>query len=309
MSSKFERKYGKYAIKNLSLYLIIAYVIGYVIQILNTDIYAFLTFNPYWIFRGQIWRIFTWILMPPEELSIFTIIMLLLYYQLGQGLERTWGTYRYNVYMFSGFLFTIVGAFVLYGIMTLLYYTGLMPDSATNEMLLYGITDGGYYFGLIISSCVSTVYINMSIFLAYAATYPEEQLLLYFLIPVKIKWFGYLYGAYIIFDIFQAFRYNTRIVAVTLTVLIVLSLLNFLIYWIRGRHGTRINPKQVKRQHEYRQSIKHAKSVNYEGGARHKCVICGRTELDDPNLTFRYCSKCSGNKEYCQDHLFTHTHN
>lgn len=309
MSSKFERKYGKYAIKNLSLYLIIAYVIGYVIQILAPNISAFLSFAPYWIFRGQIWRIFTWILMPPEELGIFTIIMLLLYYQLGQGLEHTWGTYRYNVYMFSGFLFTIVGAFVLYGIMMLLYYTNLMPVNVTNEMLLYGITSPGYYFGLIISGCVSTVYINMSIFLAYAATYPEEQLLLYFLVPVKIKWFGYLYGAYILFDIFQAFKYNTRIVAIILTVLIILSLLNFLIYWIRGRHGTRMNPKQVKRRHQYKQSIRQAKPANYEGGARHKCVICGRTELDDPNLTFRYCSKCSGNKEYCQDHLFTHTHN
>ena len=45
------------------------------------------------------------------------------------------------------------------------------------------------------------------------------------------------------------------------------------------------------------------------GSARHKCAICGRTENDDPNLSFRYCSKCTGNKEYCQDHLFTHTHN
>ena len=94
MASNFERKYGKYAIKNLSVYLIVAYIIGYMLQIINPEISEFLAFNPYWIFRGQVWRIFTWILMPPEQLSIFTIIMLLLYYQLGQGLERAWGTYR-----------------------------------------------------------------------------------------------------------------------------------------------------------------------------------------------------------------------
>ena len=46
----------------------------------------------------------------------------------------------------------------------------------------------------------------------------------------------------------------------------------------------------------------------YAGGARHRCAVCGRTELDDPNLEFRYCSKCNGNYEYCQDHLFTHEH-
>ena len=309
MTSKFERKFGKYAIKNLSLYLIIAYVIGYVLEILNPQITTLLSFNPYWIFKGQIWRLFTWILMPPEEMSIFVIIMLLLYYQLGQGLERTWGTYRYNLYMFSGFVFTIAGAFVLYGILMLLYYTNAMSGSMASEMLMYGIADPGYYYGLIISSCVSTYYINMSIFLAYAATYPEEQLLFYFIIPIKIKWFGIIYGVYILIDIFQAFKYNTTIVGIVITVLIVLSLLNFFIYRVTGRHGNRFNPKQVKRRHEYRQSIKHADAVKYEGGARHKCVICGRTELDNPNLVFRYCSKCTGNKEYCQDHLFTHTHN
>ena len=91
-------------------------------------------------------------------------------------------------------------------------------------------------------------------------------------------------------------------------VLIVVSLLNFLIYWLRTRNKSRFNPKQVKRRHEYRQSVRQARPVKHENGALHKCYICGRTELDDPNLTFRYCSKCSGNKEYCQDHLFTHEH-
>lgn len=294
MTSKFEKKFGKYAIKNLSLYLIIGYVIGYVIYYINSDLYSYLTFNPYMILHGQIWRVFTWLLMPPEELGIFTIIMLILYYQLGQGLERTWGTYRYNVYMFSGFLFTIVSAFVLYIVYGLLY-AQVISDYQVVSMA--------------IGSSVSTYYINMSIFLAYAATYPEEQLMFYFLIPIKIKWFGFIYGIYIILDIVRAFSYYSTVQAVIITVLIVASLLNFLLYMILGKSRNRFNPNQVKRRHQYKQSIRSAKPVNYEGGARHKCAVCGRTELDDPNLTFRYCSKCSGNKEYCQDHLFTHTHN
>lgn len=294
MASKFEKKFGKYAIKNLSLYLIIGYVIGYVIYYINADLYGYLTFNPYMILHGQVWRIFTWLLMPPEELGIFTIIMLILYYQLGQGLERTWGTYRYNVYMFSGFLFTIVSAFVLYIVYGLLY-AQVVSDYQVLSMA--------------IGSSVSTYYINMSIFLAYAATYPEEQLMFYFLIPIKIKWFGFIYGIYIVLEIVKAFSYYSTVQAVIITVLIVASLLNFLLYMIFGRSRNRFNPNQVKRRHQYKQSIRNAKPVNYEGGARHKCAVCGRTELDDPSLTFRYCSKCSGNKEYCQEHLFTHTHN
>ena len=66
---------------------------------------------------------------------------------------------------------------------------------------------------------------------------------------------------------------------------------------------------QAKRKRQYRQQVNRARqNQTYQNGARHKCAVCGRTELDDPNLTFRYCSKCSGNKEYCQDHLFTHKH-
>lgn len=295
MASKFEKKFGKYAIKNLSLYLIIGYVIGYVIYYINSDLYGYLTFDPYMILHGQIWRVFTWLLMPPEELGIFTIIMLILYYQLGQGLEHTWGTYRYNVYMFSGFLFTIVSAFILYIVYGLLY--------------AQGVTEAYQVLSMAIGNSVSTYYINMSIFLAYAATYPEEQLMFYFLIPIKIKWFGFIYGIYIVLDIVRAFTYYSTVQAVIITVLIVASLLNFLLYMIMGKSRNRFNPNQVKRRHQYKQSIRNAKPVNYEGGARHKCAVCGRTELDDPNLTFRYCSKCSGNKEYCQDHLFTHTHN
>ena len=92
--SKFERKFGRYAIKNLSLVLIGCYVIGYVIQLLSPQLEAMLTLNPYAILHGQIWRLVTWILIPPSSLDLFTIIMLLFYYSIGTSLEMTWGTYR-----------------------------------------------------------------------------------------------------------------------------------------------------------------------------------------------------------------------
>lgn len=297
MISKFERKFGKYAIKNLTLYLIIGYVMGYFINLINPDMYALLTLNPYMIFRGQIWRIFTWILTMPESLDIFTIIMLFLYYSLGQSLEKNWGTYRYNVYLLSGFIYTAVGSLILYVILCVVY-GGVVPTAL---------------IGNNIGACVSTYYINMSIFLAFAATYPEMELLLYFIIPIKVKWFGLLYSAFIVVDIYEAFS-SARAIgfymnAIIVTVLIVLSLLNFIIYFFTGKMRSRFDPKQVKRRQQYRQSVRRAAPKMYENGARHKCAVCGRTELDSPDLTFRYCSKCSGNKEYCQDHLFTHTHN
>lgn len=112
--SKFEKKFGRYAIPNLTLILILSYVAGYVIELLGSaagvNLLGYLTLDPYRILHGQIWRLVTWVIVPPDSFDVFTIIMLYFYYSLGTTLERTWGTYRYNVYIFSGILFTVVGS-------------------------------------------------------------------------------------------------------------------------------------------------------------------------------------------------------
>ena len=74
-------------------------------------------------------------------------------------------------------------------------------------------------------------------------------------------------------------------------------------FFIATKKGKYKSPKEIKRQHEYKVKIKKATPVS-----RHKCAICGRTDESNPELTFRYCSKCTGSYEYCEDHLFTHRH-
>ena len=115
--SNFEKRFGKYAIKNISLILLLCYGIGYVIEAVNSSFLLYLTLNPYAILHGEVWRLFTWILIPPSSLGgsmgiFFVCIMLLFYYNIGTTLEHTWGTYRYNVYLLSGMLFTVAGSFV-----------------------------------------------------------------------------------------------------------------------------------------------------------------------------------------------------
>ena len=110
--SKLERKWGKYAIPNITLYLIICYAFGYVIELFNSSFLNYLTLNPYAILHGQVWRLLTWIVVPPEGLDLFTLVMLYFYFSIGTTLERTWGTFRYNVYLIGGMLLTIVGSFL-----------------------------------------------------------------------------------------------------------------------------------------------------------------------------------------------------
>lgn len=281
--SNFEKKFGKYAIKNLSMVLIICYVLGYLIEMMMPWLLGYLTLNPYAILHGQVWRLVTWVLIPPPTSNLFfTLIMLYFYYSLGTTLERTWGTYRYNLYLFSGMLFTIVGSFLLMG------YCYLFP---TADMVQYGPR----VLFSIVAPLFSTYYVNMSIFLAFAATFPETQVLLMFIIPIRVKVLGIIYGILLLVEFIQGNIYSRFVMAA--------SLLNFIVFWATSRSHIHMSPKQVKRRQEFKREVK-----RNTGATKHKCAVCGRTEADSPDLEFRYCSKCEGNYEYCQDHLFTHQH-
>ena len=270
--NKMERKFGKYAVSNLTFWLIGTYVVGYIIAFTMPDVQKMLTLEPYYILHGQVWRLVSWLLIPPATSIWFLIFFLACYYFIGTSIEQALGTFRYNVYLLGGILITILSAFVLYGV----YF------------LIYGIPTGmGNYF--------QTSYINMSLFLTFAVMFPEAQFHLYFLIPVKAKWMGIfelVWAGYMFLNANWAGR--TAILA---------SLLNFLIFFFSTRNYKRVSPKEVRRRQVYRQQMRSAQS-----GSRHKCAVCGRTELDGDELEFRFCSKCEGNYEYCQDHLFTHEH-
>lgn len=113
------------------------------------ELLQWLTLEPGLILKGQIWRIVSWIFVAPAEKPIYFLLMVWLYYSLGTTLERTWGTFRYNVYIISGMLFTVIGAFVLYGVLCATYDAAFIGGQT---LLLTG------------SGLFSVSYIYMSIF-------------------------------------------------------------------------------------------------------------------------------------------------
>lgn len=284
--NKLERKFGKYAIPNLMVYIIMLYAAGFVLNIINPTFYGqYLSLNAAAILHGQVWRIVTFIINPPSTSLIFIIFVLYMYYMLGVQLERVWGAFRFNLYFFSGMLFTVIAAILVY--------------------LVTGV-----------NLSMDTWYLNMSLFFAFAALYPELEFLLFMVIPIKAKWLAVVDGLYFVYAIVQAFLpayggnamygiyYKANAVAA------VVSILNFLIFFFSSKNAQPYRPGQMHRKHEYKKKVRQASRPQnvYANGARHRCAVCGRTELDDPNLEFRYCSKCNGNYEYCQDRLFTHQH-
>lgn len=297
--TKLEQKYGKYAIPNLTFYLIICYAIGYLLQLASlynpsmSSLMNYMTLDIYAILHGQIWRLFTWLLIPPGGFDLFTLVMLYCYFSIGTLLERTWGTFRYNVFMFMGIIFTIIGAVILY-VFIWIFGQSLGAGILEGAELLKTVS-AGY------SSMFSTYYISMSIFLAFAMTFPDSQMLFMFVIPIKAKVLGIFYVAIMAYTIFSAFAANVFYGIVTATV-ILFSLFNVLVFFIVTRKSFR-TPTQIKRQREFQKRAMRPKNIT-----RHKCAICGRTEESDPDETFRFCSKCDGNYEYCSKHIYTHTH-
>ena len=204
--------------------------------------------------------------------------MLIFYYSLGSLLERTIGTFLYNLYMFSSMLFTMIGI--------------MLAHIFCTYIIRYDYVSSTGYFAY-----ASTYYILMSIFLAIAVCYPDMSVLYAMIIPIKMKYLSILYiviiAYYFINETFMG-RVN-----------IAMSLVSFVIFYLSTKNFRKFSPKQMKRRRNYNRQVRTAK----QGNIGHRCVVCGRTDKDYPDLQFRYCSKCTGNKEYCQDHLFTHTHN
>lgn len=291
--NKLERKIGRYAIQNLILYMIVIYIAGFVLDMAAPNFYErWLSLEVYYVLHGQVWRLVTFIFQPPSTNVFFFAIELLLYYSIGMSLERMWGTFRFNVYYFSGLLFQILAAFIYYGIICLSFGGGVLPLTTAGVGSLY--------------------YVNRSMFLAYIAMVPDAEFRLYFVLPIKAKWLGIFYGIFMAYDVVSLFVRGYYPLAIAILV----SIANFIVFFLMTRNYHKISPSEYRRRAEFRKKMNNAKwdsgnIVEFRGRnviTKHKCAVCGRNELDDENLEFRFCSKCEGNFEYCSEHLYTHTH-
>ena len=238
---KLERKYGRYGIENLTMYIIISYVLGYALMYINPGALSMLSLNVTKILQGQVWRLITWIVYPPSTSSPlwFVIAILFFYYPISASLEHTWGKFKFTLYILSGMIFTVIAAFILHFVMG-------------------GVLDG---LGGII---FSTYYISLSIFLAYSLTYPDMTVLLMFVIPVKMKWMSIVYAALVIYDVARYFMNGAWFMALP----IIASLLNFVIFFLGTRDFNRYNPKEIHRKNEFKRAVNGgSKTVPFPGNA------------------------------------------
>lgn len=269
-----------FGIPNLMLYVVIGNVVLGLLSGFSTgNFLSFFSFTLDGLLHGQIWRLITFVLIPESASPFYLLITCYFYYWIGSALERQWGTAKFTTYYLSGMLLTVIGA----SIVSLI--TGY-------SIPVYGAN-----------------YVNFAMFMAFALLYPDTQVLFMFIIPIRMKWLAYLDIFYFFFDIFRYISAGVGYYAI----LPVVALLNFVIFfWPELTRFFQLERHQSKQASHFHNTVRNQqRQEQYQQqtqGFRHKCAVCGRTDVTNPELQFRYCSKCAGYHCFCSDHIFNHVH-
>ena len=272
-------------IPNLMLFVSLGAGLVYILSMVagNYLLYYWLCFDRAAILQGQIWRLITFPLVygVGNSNAILVAISLVCYYSLGRAMENQWGTLRFNLFYFSGML---------------------MMD-------IFCLIFGGY---------ADAYHLNLTLFLAYATMYPNAQFLFLFIIPVKAWIFALidlvLVFADVIFLSYGPFPAN---------LFPIVALANYFLFF--GKDVLNVIPmswqanfRRLFRKKEAtppKKPIPFPSAGSYEATTAtpkapytHRCTVCGRTDVSNPELEFRYCSRCNGYHCYCQEHISNHTH-
>lgn len=268
-------------IPNLMLYIVLGSAVVYVMSQMSGNylLYNLLCFDRTAILHGQIWRLITYPLTYNAGSLLLTAVSLLCYYSLGRAMENIWGTLKFNLF----------------------YLTGVVMMDI---------------FCMIFGGRASVTYLNLSLFLSYATLYPDATFLLFFIIPIRAWIFALFDLVMVLVDLVSVpFPYN---------LFSVISLANYFLFFgkdvlnvipMSWRANARRLVHQKPRQRKQQAKVIHFDAGSYEASHAapqapytHRCTVCGRTDVSNPELEFRYCSRCKGYYCYCQDHINNHTH-
>ena len=276
---RFTRTHPRFGIPGLMRYIVFGTAFVYLLlQFSSYSAISFLAIDWGQILRGEVWRLVTFIFIPTDTSPLWLLLTLYFSYSIGNLLEREWGTAKFSLYYFSGVLLTVL--------------TGIISYYAFGYSAMYG-----------------SGYVSMAMFLAFAALYPEMQVILLF-IPLKVKWLAAFYGIRLLLQIlFSLLRLD-----LVNALLPVVALLNFLVFFWTNLHDAvsyrtgRARHQTSRQTIQFKSAVRRQKEREAERGYRHKCAVCGRTDADSPDLEFRYCSRCAGYHCFCSDHIFSHEH-
>ena len=271
--NKFEKfcyKYEHWGLKNLMLFIVMCTGLIYSLSWAMPELPGYIRFDAGMIAQGQVWRLITFVFVPPTYNLIFLLFALFFFYWIGSMLEHEWGRLKFTIFYFTGMIGTALCSLL----------TGISADA---------------------------LYLNMSLLIAAGTLFPDMQIRLYLIIPIKLKWLA-IADAVIFFIL--PFLGILGDQGLSLELLApVFALLNYLLFF--GGHFIRLVRRNTKYQGNvvnFKREVRRAKQKPSHTGHTHKCAACGLTDAESPGMEFRYCSMCAHYECYCSEHIFTHEH-
>ena len=274
---KFCWTHPNFGVPRLMLYIVIANALVWLFGMMDTTntLYSLLYFDPALVMKGQIWRLVSFMLVPEADGPLMLLISLYFYYFIGSSLEGEWGKGKFTIYYFSGMLLTVLYSLVLYWI--------------TGTRIL-----------------VSATYVNLSLFFAFATLWPNQRVLVFYIIPMKIKWLAWVDAAFFALMIVQYLMLGM----IGYALVPVIAMAGYLLFfgeWLFGFLSPQ-RAKQKARTIQFKQAVKKEQREQTRQPYTRKCAVCGRTDTENPGLEFRYCSRCAGYHCFCEEHINSHVH-
>lgn len=204
----------------------------------------------------------------PPSMGLLAFLAFWFYYWIGSTLEAQWGNGQFTIYYFSGVILTVLYGFIIY------FITGRSVN-------------------------LGSEYIYLSMFFSFAVLYPDMQVLFMYIIPIKIKYLAIVDAVF--------FAYSVIANSFPVNLLPLVALINFFIF-CGGELFASLPRRPSKNTVNFRQESARIRREQKDKLYTHKCAVCGRTDVDHPELEFRYCSKCQGYHCFCSDHINNHIH-
>ena len=273
-------------IPNLMLYIVLGNALVVLLSMFNGGIalYNLLCFDKARILKGEVWRLFTYVFTESQPNDLLALLFLYFFYMLGRHVELSMGTFRFNLYYFSGVI--LMDAFAM------LFAPVEAPYFAVYYRMAY--------------------FLHLSLLLTFTTMYPDSHIMIRFIIPVKSWILALLYLVLVAVEVFNL-SFPTLYFPHNLFPLVAMG--NYLLFF--GGQIKNLMPAKWRMVSRKKAPPKNAEPIQFRPVQRpapkredftHKCTVCGRTDVTNPELEFRYCSRCNGYHCYCQEHINNHTH-
>ncbi len=245
---RLEKRFGHLAVPNVAMVLIVAQLLIYALILAGQVDWMGLLLIPQAVLAGEWWRLASFLIVPPHIATtafqaLFLAFYWYIFWMMSSALESAWGVFRFNLYLLVGILISVAGTFL----------------------------------GFVISSdsliVLSPRFLYLSLFFAFATLHPNVEFLLFFVLPVKVKWLAWVMGAFTALAILAAPSMGARIAMIA-------PLLNFFLFF---REALVQSVKARKRRAKF-----DAERSERAATAQHTCEACGATERSHPDRDFRY---------------------